>query len=172
MKNSSVNLFDSLATSEILKGVYPPIIIADRLRTPENMGLILRLAGNVNALSTLFISEEGHKFKKYKILKTSSGAVTKVNWKIIKPNELIDIIPDDYEIVALETSEDANNIFSVTLPNKIAFIIGNEVSGISEEVLSLAKQKVYIPIPGPISSLNVSHALSVALFEWLKQIAY
>lgn len=172
MKNSSVNLFDSLATSHILKGMSPPIIIADRLRTPENMGLILRLAGNINALTTLFISEEGHKFKKHKIIKTSSGAVTKVNWKIIKQSELIDLIPDDYEIVALETSQDANSIFSVTLPKKIAFIIGNEVTGISHEVLSHANKKVYIPIPGPISSLNVSHALSIALFEWLKQIAY
>jgi 23S rRNA (guanosine2251-2'-O)-methyltransferase len=132
----------------------------------------LKIAGNINALNTLFISEEGHKFKKHKIIKTSSGAVTKVNWKIIKPNELIDLIPDDYEIVAIETSQDANNIFSVKFPKKIAFIIGNEVHGISQEVLSLAKKKVYIPIPGPVSSLNVSHALSIALFEWLNQIAY
>ncbi len=170
MKNSSVDLFNKLATSEILKGVSPPIIIADQLRTPENMGLILRLAGNIGALVTLFISDEGHKFKKYKIVKTASGAVTKVNWKIIQLKELSSLLPSDYKIIALETSQDAINIFSVRLPEKIAFVVGNEVNGISSEVLEYAHQKVYIPVPGPISSLNVTHALSVALFEWLKQI--
>ncbi|HJN07003.1 MAG TPA: TrmH family RNA methyltransferase [Bacteroidales bacterium] len=170
MKNSSVDLFNKLGTSEILKGVSQPIIIADRLRTPENIGLILRLAGNINALNTLFISDEGHKFKKYKIIKTASGAVTKVDWKIIKPAELEDFLPNDYKIVALETCKDASSIFSFKFPKKVAFMVGNEVHGISEEMLSIAHQKVYIPVPGPISSLNVTHALSIALFEWLKQI--
>lgn len=154
----------------MLKGVFHPIIIADRLRTPENIGLILRLAGNIGAVNTLFISDEAHKFKKYKINKTASGAVTKVNWKIIKPDELRGFLPADYEIIALETCEDASNIFSFKFPKKTAFLVGNEVKGVSEEMLSIAKNKVYIPVPGPVSSLNVSHALSVALFEWLKQV--
>lgn len=169
MKNSSIDLFNKLDTTKILNSVSRPIIIADRLRTPENMGLVLRLAGNVNALNTLFISDDGHKFKKYKIIKTASGAVAKVDWKIIKPNELLDFIPSDYKIIAMETCRDASNIFSFKFPKKIAFMVGNEVNGISEEMLSLAHRKVYIPVPGPISSLNVSHALSIAIFEWLKQ---
>lgn len=170
MKNSSVGLFSKLDTSEIMKDVSQPIIIADRLRTPENMGLILRLAGNVNALNTLFITDEGHKFKKYKIIKTASGAVTKVDWKIIKPNELLNFLPSGYKIIAIETCQGASSIFSFKFPKKAAFMVGNEVHGISEKMLSIAHQKVYIPVPGPISSLNVTHALSIAIFAWLKQI--
>lgn len=169
MANSSIDLFNKLATSEMLKDVSSPIIIADKLRTPENMGLILRLAGNIGALNTLFISDATHKFKKYKIVKTASGAVTKVDWKIIKPNELKGFLPNDYKIIAIETCEDASSIFSFKFPKKAAFMVGNEVNGISEEMLSLAHHKVYIPIPGPLSSLNVTHALSIGIFEWLKQ---
>lgn len=171
MSNPSVELFNNLGVSRILNNKPLPIIIADKLRTPENMGSVLRLSGNIGAMVTLFISDEAHNFKKHKINKTASGAASKVNWKIIKPNELFDYLPDDYQIVAIETSKGASNIFSFRFPEKTAFMVGNEVLGISEEVLIHAQNKVYIPVPGPISSLNVAHALSIALFEWLKQVA-
>ncbi len=170
MLNSSVELFNRMNTSGILKNKYLPIIIADNIRTPENMGLILRLAGNIGASNTLFISDEVPTFKKYKIKRTSSGASDKVNWRIIKLNELINYLPDDYKIIALETNEDASCIFSFKFPEKTAFLVGNEVLGISEEVLSMAYQKIYIPIPGSVSSLNVTHALSIGIFEWLRQV--
>jgi len=170
MANSSIELFTQLGTSEILQNKHLPIIIADNIRTPENMGLILRLAGNIGALKTLFLHDEIHNFKEYKIKRTSSGAADKVNWDIINSAALKNYLPDGYKIVALETSKDSNNIFSFKFPEKTAFLIGNEVLGISEEILSLANHKVYIPIPGTIKSLNVTHALSIGLFEWLRQV--
>jgi len=156
---------------ETYEKVYKPIIIADQIRTPENMGSILRLAGNIGAGKTLFISDVAHTFKNYKISKTASGAANKVDWKIIKKEDVTNYLPEDYNIVALETTIDAEDIYQFQFPEKIAFIIGNEVAGISGDLLNLAHHKVLIPIPGPISSLNVSHALSIALFEWLRQMA-
>lgn len=170
MTNSSVELFRKLGTSGVLDNKHRPVIIADNLRTPENMGLVLRLAGNIGAVITLFISDEAHNLKQHKIKRTSSGAADKVNWKIIKSDELTKYLPDDYKIIALETSIDAGSIFSFKFPEKTAFLVGNEVSGIRKEILSQAHHKVYIPIPGLITSLNVTHALSIGLFEWLRQI--
>lgn len=156
--------------SKIYDTVSRPIIIADQIRTPENMGSILRLAGNIGAKKTLFISDVAHTFKNYKISKTASGAAEKVDWKIIQKEELTNYLPEDYTVVALETTDDAQDITYFKFPEKIVFIIGNEVGGISEELLNLTHHKVFIPIPGPTSSLNVSHALSIGLFEWLRQM--
>jgi len=169
MTNSSVELFTQLGTSGVLQNKHLPIIIADNIRTPENMGLILRLAGNISASKTLFLNDITPNFKEYKIKRTSSGSADKVNWDIIKPAALTNHLPDDYKIVAFETSKDSSNIFSFKFPEKTAFLVGNEVTGISEKILSMAHHEVYIPIPGLISSLNVTHALSVGLFEWLRQ---
>ncbi|NQU34048.1 MAG: TrmH family RNA methyltransferase [Bacteroidetes bacterium] len=171
MANSSVDLFNELGTSRFLEGVYPPIIIADNLRTPENMGLVLRLAGNIGSPLTLFLSSELQDFRKSKIKKTSSGASEIVVWKTIKPEELAKYLPSDYEIVALETSKDAKNIFTFKFPQKTAIVVGNEVRGISKEIIDQANYSIYIPIPGSISSLNVTHALSVAIFLWMKQFS-
>ncbi len=171
MGNSSFDLFNKLNTSELLAEVAPLIIIADNLRTPENVGMVLRLAGNINACLTLFLNEDETNFKPSKIKRTSSGAYEKVNWKIIKPYELAQYLPKDYNIIALETSDDAINITNFKFPNKTALMVGNEVLGISSEILNLASQKVYIPIPGVISSLNVTHSLSIAVYEWMKQFS-
>lgn len=171
MNKSSFDLFTNMRESEHPNNMFPPIIIADNLRTPENMGMILRLAGNFGAALTLFLLYDEYSFRESKIKRTSSGAYKKVDWKIIKSENLSDYIPDNYNIIALETCEDSQSIFSYKFPNKTAIIVGNEVVGIRDSILKYAKEKVFIPIPGKISSLNVSHSLSIALFQWLKQFS-
>jgi len=134
------------------------------------MGMIIRLAANINALKVFFISEEGSKFRNFKINRAASGAAEKTDWEIVTSKSLENKIPEDYQLIALETSSDAVNIFEYSFPGKTAFIIGNEVNGISAQLLHQADAKIFIPIPGPVTSLNVSHSLSVGLFEWLRQM--
>lgn len=169
MDQGSFELFRTYRENLDYQNLIKPIVISDGLRTPENMGSVLRLSGNFNALKTIFISEEASGFRKHKIRKTASGG-EKTNWKIIENVAALKVeLPEGYKLVAIETTEDAENIFTFKFPEKTAIIVGNEVLGISDELLEMADHKVYIPIPGPVSSLNVTHALSIALFEWLRQ---
>lgn len=170
MEKSSYELFNKQVFKDEYQKITKPVIVADNLRTPENMGAVLRLAGNIGALKTLFISESGNNFRSYKINKTASGAAEKVDWKIIKLAQIEKEIPENYQMVALETSANAVNINHFQFSERTVFIVGNEVNGISNELLMKVHQKVFIPVPGVISSLNVTHALSVALFEWLRQM--
>ncbi len=172
-KNENINsyyLFQKLELKKLYQNRERPIIVADNLRTPENMGSVLRIAANVGAQKVLFLrSDTGEVPRKWKIKKTASGADEKILWEIISPDRLRHHIPDDFVLVAVETSESASNIFQTALPGKVAFVVGHEVAGISKEVLSVADKIVYIPVPGVISSLNVTHALGIAAFEWLRQ---
>lgn len=169
--HSSFDKFNKLRHKDFAKQSNKPIIVADRLRTPENMGSLLRLAGNIGAEKTIFISDVAHLFRLRKINKNAASAKEKTKWKIIDKDNLSTFIPADYQIVAIETTATAQNIFEFQFPEKVAFLVGNEVYGIRPEILKQTHHQVYIPIPGPVSSLNVSHALSVALFEWLRQQA-
>jgi len=168
---SSVDLFRTLQTNKFYEQAHRPIIIADNLRTPENMGAVLRLAGNIGAALTLFVTNAPINFKTYKIKRTASGAYEKSAWKIIEPKELAQHIPPGYEIVALETEATAQNIYNTQLPDKMAILVGNELFGIDPKLMAMAQHKVFIPLPGEIYSLNVTHALSVGLFEWYRQIS-
>lgn len=167
---NSYELFKDLKTSKIYNTITRPVIIADNLRTPENMGSVLRLAGNIGAQKTLFISDSAHQFKNYKINKTASGAAEKTKWKIITLDELKDEIPIDYQLILLETIAQSAPIFDFNFFEKTVFVIGNEVHGVRQELLDLADHVLHIPIPGPVSSLNTTHALSIALFEWYRQM--
>jgi tRNA G18 (ribose-2'-O)-methylase SpoU len=166
---SSYKLFNRLEMSNVYQRLTRPLIIADNLRTPENMGSVLRLAANIGAEKVYFIKNDENKVRNWKIKKTASGAEEKIDWMFIEKENLNTFIPDDYEMIALETSGKATNIFKTKLPENIAFIIGHEVYGISKEMLNISSRIVYIPVPGVISSLNVTHALAIALFEWLRQ---
>ncbi len=146
-----------------------PVIVADRIQSPMNVGGILRLAANIYAERVWFVYEKDPGFRRYKIKSTSSGASEKVAWERIVPEKLPGVLPAGYEVVAIETTEDARNIYKVSLPQKVVFMVGNERYGLSPDVLRLAGHKVFIPVPGIISSLNVSHALGIGLFEWLRQ---
>lgn len=146
-----------------------PVIVADRIQSPMNVGGILRLAANIYAERVWFVYEENPGFRQYKIKSTSSGASEKVAWEMVSPEKLPGVLPAGYEVVAIETTEDAQNIYTVSLPQKAVFMVGNERYGLAPDVLRLAGQKVFIPIPGVISSLNVGHALGIGLFEWFRQ---
>ena len=167
--NNSFSLFKDKGISVENQSKAPLIVVADGLSSPMNVGAVLRLAANLNAEKTWLVYEQDPGFRSYKIKSTSSGASEKTDWEIVAPEKLKDALPPDYEIIAIETTETAQNIFEVKFPEKIVLIVGNERLGISGPVLKLAKQHLFIPVPGNISSLNVTHALAVGLYEWYRQ---
>ncbi len=167
--NNSYELFGKKERHGNELSFAQPVIVADRILSPMNVGAILRLAANINAAKVWFVYDEDPGFRSYKIKRTSSGASEKMDWELITPDKLPEVLPADYEIIALETTEDATSLFSEKLPEKVVFMVGNERFGLQEKLIKLCHRKMFIPIPGPISSLNVSHALGIGLFEWYRQ---
>ena len=70
----------------------------------------------------------------------------------------------------METCDGAENIYSVDLPQRAIILAGGESHGLPDDVIENADRKVFIPMPGSCKSMNVSHALAVAGFEWYRQI--
>ncbi len=140
------------------------IIIADRIKTPDNVGAILRLAGNIGSKKVIFT--EQLELNQTKIEKIARNSLQYLEIEILS----YQTIAERYtSIIAIETSSAATNIYKTTLEQNAVFAVGNEKYGISEELLKLCQKHVYIPMPGAVKSLNVSHALSIALFEWYRQ---
>lgn len=148
---------------------FPPIIIGYDIKTPENIGSIIRLADNVGCEKILFITED-NQIRESKIKKTASSSFNSIDWKFCKLSELESEIPPDYKKIAIETSSDSTSIYQTKLPEKAAFIIGNEISGISDEFLDKCDKIIHIPVFGKNTSLNVSHALAISIFEWQKRM--
>lgn len=168
MKYVQANQFFNQSEISPIIVTHKPVVIADHLRTPENMGSLIRLADNVGASEVIFLGEALQKVNRIRYAAASSAG--NISWRFTQETDLRKIIPNDYSIVALETAVGASSVFSTVLPEKLALLVGNERTGISEVYLEQADLAVYLPVPGPTRSLNVSHAAAVLLYEWLRQM--
>lgn len=165
----SNDLFERIPTEELYQHVPRPMLIADHLMTPDNLGALIRLADNIGATEVCFLGrEEEHRMGK--VRRSAASSRDNIRWYFTEENDLRKIVPKNKKIVAIETADNATCIYDTQLPDDVAFIVGSERDGLSDELLRQCDLVVYIPVPGPTRSLNVSHAAAVALFEWQRQM--
>ncbi len=73
------------------------------------------------------------------------------------------------KVAALEITSDSRSIFEMTTSDfPLALIVGNEITGVSDEALELCNESLTIPMFGAKHSLNVAVAYGVALFECIR----
>ena len=165
----SNDLFADLAPESLFERVPHPMVIADHLMTPDNIGAMIRLADNIGASEVCFLGKEDE-HRLGKVRRAAASSRDNIRWYFSEETDLRKIVPEDKKIVAIETSDNATCIYDTALPDDVAFIVGGERNGLSDELLAQCDMVVYIPVPGPTRSLNVSHAAAVALFEWQRQM--
>ncbi len=143
------------------------VVILDNLRSLHNVGSIFRTADGAGFQKIYCCGYTGTPPDR-RIEKVSLGAEDFIEWEKSKTAAEIcqKLKAEGYTIIALEQTERSENIFKIKITdNHIVIILGNEVEGISEEALKLADQHLEIPMFGKKSSLNVSVAAGIALYE-------
>lgn len=74
-----------------------------------------------------------------------------------------------YSIVGLEQTSTSSSSYDFKWPHKTVLVVGNESSGISQDILDFCDYTVEIPLYGLPFSLNVSHALAISLSSYCQQ---
>ncbi len=167
MQTSSISYFKQ-NQYRIHENCKHPILVAWKLRTPENYGNLLRLADNTACSLVLFVVDE-NKLSERKIRKTAGDSYQRVHFIFCNEANWRNFIPEEYELIAIETYEFSENLYREALPQSVALVVGNEKRGIEAEILEQCDKVLHIPLAGECKSLNVSHAAAIALFEWLRQ---
>lgn len=168
METNSIVFFNQHEYKEL---PVKPVIAAWQIINPENIGNLIRLADNSGA-AEVFILGTNFQHRLSSIKKTAGLSFSNIRLTFIGPEDFFAQINPEFQLVAIETSEDSGNIFTTDLPEKIIFLLGNERNGLPDELLDKCSVKVHIPMLGKCKSMNVSHALSVALFEWQRQMLF
>jgi RNA methyltransferase, TrmH family len=149
----------------IKEGFY---VLVDKIQDPGNMGTIIRsahaagAAGVITTKGTVDIYNE-------KTLRSTMGSI--FNIPIIEDKDLsiIDSLKSSGFKLIVSSLEDSKNFYEVDLTDNIIIAVGNEGSGISEEIYKLGDLKVKIPMPGNAESLNAGAAASIMMFETVRQ---
>jgi tRNA G18 (ribose-2'-O)-methylase SpoU len=95
-----------------------------------------------------------------------------VEWQYFKTTiEATDALKKEgYKLIAIEQTENAImlNEFDVKQNLPCALIFGNEVKGVSQEVIDICDSSIEIPQEGTKHSLNVSVSIGVVLWEFCR----
>lgn len=141
-------------------------VICDNIRSLENIGSIFRTADALQITKVYLCGISGTP-PNHKISKTALGAEKDVPFEYHKQTlRLIKKLKKDkILIVSLEQSKKSMsyNAFRPTFP--LALVIGNEVKGISKNILKASNKVIDLPMLGRKESLNVSVAFGVAGYE-------
>lgn len=148
------------------------VLILPDIRSAVNVGAIFRTADAVGMEKIYLVgvtprpTDQFGRIQK-DIAKSALGAEIWVKWEYKeKITPLIKKLKKEgYEIVALEQDENSIDYRKYKKPNKMAFILGPEVTGLSKNILSKCDRVLEIPMKGKKESLNVSVACGIALFR-------
>jgi tRNA G18 (ribose-2'-O)-methylase SpoU len=140
-------------------------VLAHNIRSMHNIGSIFRTSDGAG-VSKIYLTGYSACPPRKEIAKTALGAEDFVDWEFHKyPVELIKKLKKDkVQIIALERTGGGTDIFKLEPKYPCCLIVGNEIEGVSEELLALCDKTVEIPMRGLKESLNVSVAFGIAIY--------
>jgi rRNA methylases len=170
LENSELERLDVTSFKEAEK--TPIIIILDNVRSLNNIGSVFRTA-DAFLVQKIYLcgitATPPHK----DIRKTALGATESVDWEYRKDTlELVEELKSNQiMVISVEQAENAImlNAFQVEPTATVALIFGNEVKGVSQEVVSASDAVLEIPQLGTKHSLNISVSAGVVVWDlWSK----
>lgn len=155
------------------------IVIAHNIRSALNVGSIFRIC-DATAVNKLYLTGyspfpriENDKRLNFEIEKTEqkikkAGLEGFNNLPFEHVENIITLIKElkekRFKIVGLEQHQNSVDIFDYKVTQKTAIVIGNEVTGIEDQVLNICNKIIEIPMYGNGKSLNVAVSLAIALY--------
>lgn len=146
------------------KSINGNILMLDNIQDPGNLGTIIRSAVAFN-IDTIILSKDVVDIYNPKVVRSTQGMIFNINilTKNLE-NEVISLKKKGYKIYSTNVTF-GKELKTIEKNKKFVIIMGNEGSGVSQNLLDLADDYLYIPINNNCESLNVAVATSIILYE-------
>lgn len=150
------------------------IVVLDNIRSVHNVGSIFRTSDALE-VSKIYICGitpspiDRFGRERNDLHKSALGAERSVSWESSTSALLCveQLKSKGYSFVCVEQAENSIDYKTVIPKNKTVFVFGNEVEGVSKEVLKLADQVAEIEMLGKKESMNVSVTFGIMMFRML-----
>ena len=145
------------------------VLVLDQIRDPGNAGTLVRCATAAGADAVFFTQGSVDPYSP-KTVRSAAGALFRMEFGHDLPFERIaeELSSRDFAIVGTDAAAE-KPYDSLDCTGRIAFVVGNEAWGISEEHRPRLDELVSIPMPGDAESLNAGIAGAILLFEAVRQ---
>lgn len=152
------------------------ILVLDNIRSSHNVGSILRTADAAGVEAVYLCGVTPAPIDRFglpnvRLTKVSLGAEKSITWKQYASTQtaINALVKKGYQLLALEQAEGSVEYNSQRLHrfswNTTALILGEEVHGLTNDILSRVDMTIEIPMHGAKESLNVAVACGIALYR-------
>jgi len=148
----------------------PVVVVLNSIRSSYNVGSIFRTSDGAMIEKLYLCGYTPHPPKK-EVLKTALGSQDSVDWEFVEdPVSIVKKLKTKgYTICSLEQTDNNIPYYDLSKNNlPVCLIVGNEITGVSQELIDLSDIAIEIPQYGIKQSLNVAVAYGIAVFELRK----
>ncbi|MCD8421367.1 RNA methyltransferase [Tenacibaculum finnmarkense genomovar ulcerans] len=151
----------------------PIIVILDNIRSLNNVGSVFRTS-DAFLIEKIYLCGITATPPNKEIHKTALGATESVAWEHVE--NTIDLVEklkkDNIKILAIEQAENSTmlNDFAPEPNQKYAVVMGNEVKGVQQEVVSASDFCIEIPQLGTKHSLNISVTTGIVIWDLFQKM--
>lgn len=174
----STDVFNHIAQTETPQGIaavvhmnrlsFKPsdhVLLLDAIQDPGNLGTIIRTA-DAAGFSAVFLGKGTVDMYNDKVVRATQGSLFHIPVIHTDLFETIKMLKQEgYTIWATDIRQEATNYHQMNTPKKVAVMLGNEGSGIEENLINASDKVVKIPLYGQAESLNVSVAAGILMYD-------
>ncbi|MFA6143527.1 MAG: RNA methyltransferase [Sulfurimonas sp.] len=137
------------------------LLALDGINNPQNLGMIVRSAA-ASTIDGIILPKKNSTKLSPLVMKASAGTLFKI--PIYYCETLSDVLPLKNSSVITLSSHAQDDIYSLKIPNRAIFVLGNESEGVSREIEALSTLSVSIPMQRGVESLNVAITAGIVCF--------
>jgi len=171
LRNIELNRLEVDAFKQVKK--IPLIVVLDNIRSLNNIGSVFR-TGDAFIIEKIYLCGITATPPNKDIHKTALGATDTVEWEYAE--NTLDVVKElkasNYLVASIEQAENATMLqdFTISPTKKYAVILGNEVKGVQQEVVSASDYCIEIPQFGTKHSLNISVSAGIVLWNFIEKL--
>ena len=151
---------------------HPIYALADNIRSIYNVGSIFRTS-DAALIEKLYLTGYTPYPPRPEIEKVALGSTEAVPWEYIKnPLDAVKKIKEEgIKIVPLEITQNSRDFTEIEASEfPLCLILGNELTGVSNDIIELSDFSIEIPQYGFKHSINVSVAYGIAVMELVRKL--
>ena len=143
-------------------------VLVEDVNKPHNLSAILRTCDAAGVFEANFINNKNN-FKTFN--STAQGSQKWVKLKTFKDriSAISELKNKGFTLYGTNLNNESMDYRDFNYSKNTCFVLGAEKWGLSDEIISMVDQSIFIPMRGMVQSLNVSVAASVLLFEAIRQ---
>ena len=155
--------------TQVLERRQPDLtVLAEDVHKTHNIAALLRTCDAVG-IPAMHVVSPGGEFRRHHMVSGGSRKWVQTHLHADLDAAIVELKKLNFQIIAADISEDSEDYRAIDYTGPTALLLGSERDGLSAHAQSLADQHARVPMRGLVSSLNVSVAAALILFEAARQ---